>query len=179
MGQGNDKSWHKFSLSPSHVAMIRALFHTNVFIPRQRQIRVKVRIHTMKQQAAIKALLDSGTTDSFISQMVIERFGIPTYKLSQTHIIRNVDGTPNSLGGVNEAATLKVNHSLNSKQCPWFEPKRNNPLLNSFNVSMILAWRVNIDVKPVLSKNAAIKSVLSLVGNHFLTANSFLVAPPF
>ena len=50
--------------------------------------------------------------------MVIERFGIPTYKLSQTHIIRNVDRTPNSLGGVNEAATLKVNHNGNeTMQC--------------------------------------------------------------
>src|SRR5580658_6555196 len=57
MGQGNDKSRHKFSLSPSHAAMIRALFHTNVFIPRQRQIQVKVRIHTMERQAGIKALL--------------------------------------------------------------------------------------------------------------------------
>ena len=71
------------------------------------------------------------------------------------------------------------NVGLDSKQHPWFEPKQNDPLLNSFNVSMILAWQTNINVKPVLSKDAAIKSVLYLVVDHFLTANSFLVAPPF
>ena len=72
----------------------------------------------MEQQADIKALLDSGATDNFISPMIIERFGIPTYELSQTRIICNVDGTPNSLGGVNEAATLKVNHDGNeTTQC--------------------------------------------------------------
>ena len=48
---------------------------------------------------------------------------------------------------------------LDSKRRPRFEPKRNDPLLNNFNVAMILAWRANIDVKPVLSKDAAIKSV--------------------
>jgi len=72
----------------------------------------------MERQAGIKALLDSGATDNFISPMIIERFGIPTYKLSQTRIIRNVDGTPNSLGGVSEATTLKVNHNGNeTTQC--------------------------------------------------------------
>ena len=69
----------------------------------------------MERQAAIKALLDSGATDNFISPMIIEQFGIPT---SQMRIICNVDRTPNSLGGVNEAATLKVNHNGNeTMQC--------------------------------------------------------------
>ena len=37
-----------------------------------------------------------------------------------------------------------------------FEPRRNDRLLNNYNVPMILGWRANIDMKPVLSKDAAI-----------------------
>ena len=46
---------------------------------------------------------------------------------------------------------------LDSRNRVRFEPKRNDRLLNTFNVPMILAWQANIDVKPVLSKDAAIK----------------------
>lgn len=46
---------------------------------------------------------------------------------------------------------------LDSQNHIHFEPKRNDRLLNTFNVLMILAWQANIDVKPVLSKDAAIK----------------------
>ena len=50
-----------------------------------------------------------------------------------------------------------ANIGLDSKHRVHFEPKRSDPLLNTFNVPMILGWRANIDVKPVLSKDAAIK----------------------
>ena len=46
---------------------------------------------------------------------------------------------------------------LDSRNRVRFEPKRNDRLLNTFNVVMILAWQANIDVKPVLSKDAAMK----------------------
>jgi hypothetical protein len=40
-----------------------------------------------------------------------------------------------------------------------FEPMRNDHLMNPYNVAMILGWRANIDVKPVLSKEAAINYI--------------------
>lgn len=43
---------------------------------------------------------------------------------------------------------------LDSKSRVRFEPRRNDPLLNLHNPAMILAWRANIDLKPVLSKSA-------------------------
>ncbi|KAJ7139662.1 hypothetical protein C8R44DRAFT_556634, partial [Mycena epipterygia] len=42
-----------------------------------------------------------------------------------------------------------------SKNRVRFEPARNDPLLNTYNPAMILAWRANIDVKPVMSTDAA------------------------
>jgi hypothetical protein len=50
-----------------------------------------------------------------------------------------------------------ANIGLNSKHRVRFQSKRNDPLLNSFNITMILGWRANIDLKPVLNKDAAIK----------------------
>ena len=61
--------------------------------------------------------------------------------------------------------SANANIGLDSKNRVRFEPKRNDPLLNSFNIPMILGWRANIDLKPVLSKDAAIKSVHSPVSN--------------
>ena len=46
--------------------------------------------------------------------------------------------------------------ALDSKHRLRFEPRRNDRLLNPYNATMILGWRANIDIKPVLSKWAAI-----------------------
>ncbi|KAF5336454.1 hypothetical protein D9611_006665 [Ephemerocybe angulata] len=46
---------------------------------------------------------------------------------------------------------------LDSKRRLRFEPTRNDPLLNTHNRAMILAWRANIDLKPVLSKESALE----------------------
>jgi hypothetical protein len=67
-----------------------------------------------------------------------------------------------------------ANIGLDSKRRVRFEPKRNDPLLNSFNIPMILGWRANIDLKPVLSKDAAIKSVVSSTASkHVLTEHVY------
>ena len=40
-----------------------------------------------------------------------------------------------------------------------FEPERNDRLMNPYNAAMILGWRANIDLKPVLNKEAAINYI--------------------
>ncbi|KAJ6469348.1 hypothetical protein C8R45DRAFT_1105214 [Mycena sanguinolenta] len=49
--------------------------------------------------------------------------------------------------------------SHDSKKRVRFEPARNDPLLNTYNPAMILAWRAKVDVKPVMSTDAAINYV--------------------
>jgi ATP-dependent DNA helicase PIF1 len=49
--------------------------------------------------------------------------------------------------------------TLDSKNRLRFDPRRNDPLLNNFNPTVMLGWRANIDLKPVMSKNAAIEYV--------------------
>ncbi|OBZ66500.1 hypothetical protein A0H81_13517 [Grifola frondosa] len=48
---------------------------------------------------------------------------------------------------------------LDSKGRVRFEPRRNDPLLNGHNRAMIIAWRANVDIKPVLSKQAALSYI--------------------
>lgn len=49
---------------------------------------------------------------------------------------------------------------LDSKVQPHFEGNRNDPLLNLYTPVFILAWHANIDLKLVLSWNAALKYVI-------------------
>lgn len=56
---------------------------------------------------------------------------------------------------VRERATVV----LDSLRRTCFEPQRNDPYLNAYNPAMILAWRANIDVKPVLSSDAALNYI--------------------
>jgi len=46
----------------------------------------------------IKALLDSGITEMFISKQLADKQGFRLEKLSRPIKIRNVDGTDNSIG---------------------------------------------------------------------------------
>jgi hypothetical protein len=47
----------------------------------------------------------------------------------------------------------------NSKTHVYVEPRRNDPLLNNYSTTMSLEWRANIDIKLVISKDTALKSV--------------------
>ena len=98
--------------------MVRALYPKDIFIPRQRQVKVKVKIRSKGYQAGVYALIDSGATDNFIAPHVVNQFQIPTYDLQETRIIRNVDGTKNSIGNVSRAVNLKIRHNdIETTQC--------------------------------------------------------------
>jgi len=62
---------------------------------------------------------------------------------------------------------------LDSKQRCKFEPKRNDRLMNPFNTPMILGWRANIDIKPVLSKFAAIDYIAKYASKSEKQAPAF------
>jgi len=67
--------------------MIRAMFPSDVFIPKTRQVKVKVKLHAKEYQADVHALLDSGATDNFICPTVVQRFNLPTYTLREPKTI--------------------------------------------------------------------------------------------
>lgn len=59
---------------------------------------------------------------------------------------------------------------FDSKGRVRFEPRRNDPLLNTHNRAMIFAWRANVDIKPVLSESAALRydSAYTMITTHQL-----------
>ena len=87
----NARTWHKFSVSSDHAAMIRAMYPEDVFISQQRQVKVKVEVHAEGYKADILALLDSGATDNFIAPAIVNAFQISTYDLPTSKVIHNVD----------------------------------------------------------------------------------------
>jgi hypothetical protein len=120
MGKRNAKEWCKFSVSPSHQAMIRVVFNADAFVPKQRSVKATVKLRTKDKQGQVKALIDSGATDNFIAPTLARRYKFPTYKLSQPRIICNVDGTQNSLGNITEATDLEVYYGPNKKKETFF-----------------------------------------------------------
>ena len=104
------RTWCKFSVSSDHAAMIRAMYPKDVFIPRQRQVKIKVEIRAEGYKADILALLDSGATDNFIAPAIVNAFQIPTYDLPTPKVICNVDGTQNSIGKVIQSILLQVRY---------------------------------------------------------------------
>ncbi|KAJ7589924.1 hypothetical protein C8J56DRAFT_888136 [Mycena floridula] len=61
----------------------------------------------------------------------------------------------------------------NTKKQVRFDPRHNDPLLNTYNPTVILAWRANIDLKPVMSKDAAINYVAKYASKSEKQAPAF------
>ena len=111
MGSRNEEPQNKFLESPTHAAMIRALFPQAAFIPKTHHIKIPMSIKSATLHSSIKALLDSGATNNFIDPVIINRYSIATYKLPKPRIVRNVDGTKNNMGSMTHATNLKVRHN--------------------------------------------------------------------
>src|SRR6266576_4867294 len=60
----------------------------------------------MQLISKVDVLIDSGTTDNFISPDIIQQFDIPICILDKQLAIQNVDGTPNKFSKVDCAADL-------------------------------------------------------------------------
>jgi len=115
MGRRNEKLRNKFLESPTHAAMLRAIFPQAVFVPKCPQVKAQVSLQSSHLHANLQALLDSGATDNFISPLTVERFNLPTIDLPKSRVVRNVDGTPNKNGSITHATKLEVqykNHTI-------------------------------------------------------------------
>jgi len=111
MGTRNEKPRNKFLESPTHTAMLQALFPEAVFIPEKHQIKAQVHLQSAYLHANIYALIDSGATDNFISPIIVKHFNLPTYELPKSKIVHNVDGTKNSIGPMTHTTNLEVQYN--------------------------------------------------------------------
>ena len=124
--------------------MIRAMFPSAVFIPKTRQVKAKVKLRSKEHQADLHALLDSGATDNFICPTVVQRFNLPTYTLHELKIIRNVDGTKNTIGSVHKATNLTVAYDgAEVLQCFFIIDLGDNSML--LGMPFLAAHNPNVD----------------------------------
>jgi hypothetical protein len=90
--------------------MLQTIFSEAAFISKQCQVKAPVQLQSKSLHSNIDALLDSGTTDNFISLLIVNCFKIETFQLPRPKIVCNIDGSKNSIGPMTDAVNLKVHY---------------------------------------------------------------------
>src|SRR6266568_2792700 len=87
-------------LNPS--AWVRAVhkFNSVIVTTRFRSMHIPVSIRTSNAMADIKALVDSGATDCFMSEKFVQRMKLGKRPLQKTRKIWNIDNMPNQAGDI-------------------------------------------------------------------------------
>ena len=106
MGETDDG--RGFFPSLSRMAFTRAVFQSNVFLPRLNAMRIPVSFHTALKTAELPAFLDSGATECFISQRFIDKHKLRMRLLTIPRKLQNADGSPNAGGGLTHFTELEV-----------------------------------------------------------------------
>src|SRR6266702_1590565 len=103
-------------LNPS--AWVRAVhkFNSVIVTMRFRSMHIPVSIRTNNAMANIKALVDSGATDCFMSENFIRRMKLGKRPLQRPHKIWNIDNTANRAGEITHYITLDIQTSGIQKQ---------------------------------------------------------------
>src|SRR6266567_7519509 len=100
--------------------MLRAVFPEAILASKNSSVHTSVNLRSAQLISEVDALIDSGTTDNFISPDVIQQFDIPIRILNKQLAIRNVDGTPNKFGEVDRAADLTFQFKQKSYTQPFY-----------------------------------------------------------
>src|SRR6266702_1844950 len=95
-------------LNPS--AWVRAVhkFNSVIVTTRFRSMRIPVSIRTSNTMADIKALVDSGATDCFVSEDFIRRMKLGRRPLQKPRKIWNIDNTANHDGPITHYVDLNI-----------------------------------------------------------------------
>src|SRR5258708_32479973 len=75
---------------------------------RYRSMRVPVSVRTNYKTTDVKALVDSGATDNFISPDFAKRMGLGSTPLERPRKVWNIDNTENQVGSITHSITLDV-----------------------------------------------------------------------
>src|SRR6266568_7878111 len=102
-------------LNPS--AWVRAVhkFNSVIVTTRFRSMHIPVSIRTSNAMADIKALVDSGANDCFMSENFIRRMRLGKRPLQTPRKIWNIDNTANQAGDITHYITLDIQTGGNRK----------------------------------------------------------------
>ncbi len=109
---GNEGPCRKggFSECLNPLAWVRAVhkFNSVIVTTRFRSMHIPVSIRTNNAMADIKALVDSGATDCFMSENFIRRMKLGKRPLQRPRKIWNIDNTANQAGAITHYITLDI-----------------------------------------------------------------------
>ena len=77
---------------------MRAVCCNSVYIMCYCSMKVPIALHTHYNMADIKALVDLGATDNFVSTHFLKEMGIKTHPLDKPKQIYNIDNNANKVG---------------------------------------------------------------------------------
>ena len=97
-----------FFPSLSRTAFTRAVFQSNVFLPKLNAMRIPVSFHTALKTAELFTFLDSGATECFVSRRFIDTYKLGTRLLTIPRKLQNADRSPNAGGGLTHFTELEV-----------------------------------------------------------------------
>jgi hypothetical protein len=93
-------------MSPS--AWVHLLNVKSVFTSKYKSLKIPTLIQSLHAKAERQVLVNSGSTDNFISHKLLKRMKIGTLELRYPHIIWNIDSTHNRSGMIKKFADLQV-----------------------------------------------------------------------
>jgi hypothetical protein len=98
------------------------MFSDNVFIPRVNALRMKITfpsaLYDGKFTTTADALVDTGATNNFMTKKQAEQLQLVCRTLERPRIVRNIDGTTNLGGQIQEYVDLEVKTGRYSQD--WF-----------------------------------------------------------
>jgi len=94
------------------------LFAISALDARGTSLLLPVEIGTMdtSELHSVKALLDSGTTGSFIDRDFVRSKGMNTQTLSRNILVFNIDGSPNEAGQISEVVDVVLQYKTHSER---------------------------------------------------------------
>jgi hypothetical protein len=156
----------------------------SVFSSKYKSLRIPTLLQSLHTRAERQVLVDSGSTDNFISHKLLKRMKIGTLELIHPRVIWNVDGTHNRSRMIKKFADLQVRCSdkvepmkflvtdLGDNEIilgyPWlaaFQPKldwKNAVLDKSMQPLIIKTLGLNLDEEVVQICTAWCKKAVSL-----------------
>ena len=90
--------------------MLQAIFSKDFFIPKQQAMKAKVTIQSKDYKAPMLALIDLGATNNLLNPYIANCHKLPLSKLPRPRIVRNIDGSKNTIGEVTYDMVLRINY---------------------------------------------------------------------
>jgi len=103
--------------------LAETIHHLNInamYIPKKHALKINCSMFVGQHRMDQTTLIDSGATENFISQNVVEKLQLKTTRLPQERKIFNVDGTENQAGYIKSFVPLYIQYNGKQRIAKFF-----------------------------------------------------------